>query len=92
MVRLSEETRKRIERHIQAYPELSNRALGKAVGVTRTSIGRHRRRLNLPQVPGPRMPEVERLTWPSRGSTLGLMCPHSWIHVTHGSGRGEHGH
>lgn len=62
MVRLPEETRKRIERHLRAYPELSNRALGKAVGVTHTSIGRWRRRLDLPQVPGPRMPEVERLT------------------------------
>ena len=62
MVRLPDEVQKRLIRHIEAYPALSDRALSRAVGVTPTSVGRWRRKLNSPQIPGPRMPEVERLT------------------------------
>lgn len=62
MVRLPDETRERIARYIREYPALSDRALSKAVGVTPTSIGRWRRKLNSPRVPGPPQTRIEWLT------------------------------
>jgi hypothetical protein len=62
MVRLPDGKRQQLERWVQQYPGLSDRALARGAGVSHRTIGQWRRKLGAPRVPSPRMPEVERLT------------------------------
>lgn len=62
MVRLPDEKRKQLERLVQEYPGLSDRALARGAKVSHRTIGQWRRKLGAPRVPSPRIPEVERLT------------------------------